>query len=61
MGNYEGVINNLINSINSIVPYKFEGICKEFLIYLNNKSSSFSLSKNISIINNKNIEIQISI
>ena len=47
LGNYEGVINNLINSINSIVPYKFEDICKEFLVYLNNNSSylPFSISK----------------
>jgi AAA+ ATPase superfamily predicted ATPase len=41
LGNYKGVINVLIKSIDLIVSYKFEDICKEFLIYLNNINSGY--------------------
>jgi len=41
LGNYNGIVNILIRAIDLIIPYKFENICKEFLIYLNNEKQSY--------------------
>ncbi len=37
LGNYSGVVNSLIQSVDVIVPHKFEEICKELMIYMSNK------------------------
>ncbi len=40
LGNYNGVVNLLIESIDSIVPHKFEEICRELIVYMNNQKHS---------------------
>jgi AAA+ ATPase superfamily predicted ATPase len=48
LGNYSGVVNSLIQSVDMIVPHKFEEICKELMIYMNNEKVDilpFSIQK----------------
>ena len=48
LGNYSGVVNLLIQSVEMIVPYKFEEICRELIIYINNEKADilpFSIQK----------------
>ena len=41
LGNYRGIVNMLIESINSFVSHKFEDICMEIIIYLNNQMPGY--------------------
>ena len=48
LGNYRRVVNSLIRSIDVIVPHKFEEICRELIIYMNNEKAHilpFSIQK----------------
>jgi hypothetical protein len=66
LGNYNGMVDLLIESIDSIVPHKFKEICMEVIVYMNNEKHSilpFKIQKigrwwgkNNSGVDNKNQE-----
>jgi len=39
LGNYNGAVDLLIESVDSIIPHKFEEICRELIIYMDNLKS----------------------
>ncbi|WP_298277772.1 ATP-binding protein [Ferroplasma sp.] len=48
LGNYREVVNSLIQSVDAIAPHKFEEICRELIIYMNNEKADimpFSIQK----------------
>ncbi|WMT50721.1 MAG: ATP-binding protein [Ferroplasma sp.] len=48
LGNYRGVVNSLIQSVDAIAPHKFEEICRDLIIYMNNEKAGimpFSIQK----------------